>query len=339
VESRWLDKKKGYFGVKKEHMLSIEETDDDTYAPTNFDNVDFLKYRKIFFILSTVSVILGIIIILVFKLNLGIDFASGTRVEILAEKSLTTEEINDEMSKIDFKANDVVLSGTNNEIGVARLVGVLDHQEISNLKSHFNETYGSEPNVSTVSPTVGKELAQNAMIGVLIASIGIIIYVSFRFEFYMALASVIALLHDAFFIIAFFSITRLEVDVTFIAAVLTIVGYSINDTIVTFDRIRELQKKIKVKTIEDLRLIVNRSLQQTFTRSVNTVLTVVIAVIALLIFGSTSITNFSIALLVGLVSGTYSSLFIAAQLWLIWKGKQLNKKMEMPTKVSNEQQV
>jgi SecD/SecF fusion protein len=243
------------------------------------------------------------------------------------------------MSKLDLEANDVVLSGTNNEIGVARLVGVLDQQEISDLKSHFNETYGSEPNVSTVSPTVGKELAQNAMIGVLIASIGIIIYVSFRFEFYMALASVIALLHDAFFIIAFFSITRLEVEVTFIAAVLTIVGYSINDTIVTFDRIRELQKKIKVKTIEDLRLIVNRSLQQTFTRSINTVLTVVIAVIALLIFGSTSITNFSIALLIGLVCGTYSSLFIAAQLWLIWKGKQLDKKKEMPTKVSNEPQV
>ncbi|MGM0874390.1 MAG: protein translocase subunit SecDF [Bacillota bacterium] len=339
VESRWLDKKKGYFGVKKEQMLSIEETNDDTTAPTNFDNVDFLKYRKIFFMLSTVSVIIGIIILLVFKLNLGIDFASGTRVEILAEKSLTTQEINDEMSKLDLEANDVVLSGTNNEIGVARLVGVLNQQEISEIKSHFKETYGSEPNVSTVSPTVGKELARNAMFGVLIASIGIIIYVSLRFEFYMALASIVALLHDAFFIIAFFSITRLEVDITFIAAVLTIVGYSINDTIVTFDRIRELQKKIKVKTFADLELIVNRSLQQTFTRSINTVLTVVIAVVALLIFGSSSITNFSIALLVGLVCGTYSSLFIAAQLWLIWKGKQLSKKKEMSTKVSDEPQV
>ncbi|OAS84960.1 MULTISPECIES: protein translocase subunit SecDF [Metabacillus] len=339
VESRWLDKKKGYFGVKKKDILSIEETDDDTTAPTKFDQVDFLKYRKLFFMLSTVAVIAGIIILLVFKLNLGIDFASGTRVEVLAGKTITTEEITEEMSKIDLEVDDVVLSGDENEIGVARFTGTLDQQKIAELKNHFKEKYGTEPNVSTVSPTVGKELAQNAMYGVLIAAIGIIIYVAIRFEFYMGLASVVALLHDAFFIIAFFSITRLEVDITFIAAVLTIVGYSINDTIVTFDRIRELQKKRKVKTVEDLQFIVNRSLQQTFTRSINTVLTVVIAVVALLIFGSSSITNFSIALLVGLVCGTYSSLFIAAQLWLIWKGKQLNKKKELPSNVSDEPQV
>jgi len=339
VESRWLDKKKGYFGVKKEHIISIEETDDDTIAPTRFDNVDFLKHRKKFFMLSTILVFAGIVILVVFRLNLGIDFASGTRVEVQADKSLTTQEVNDEMEKLGLEADDVVLAGNNNEIGVARFIGVLDQQEIAEVKSHFKELYGMDPNVSTVSPTVGKELARNAMYGILIASIGIIIYVAIRFEFYMALASIVALLHDAFFIIAFFSITRLEVDITFIAAVLTIVGYSINDTIVTFDRIRELYKKKKVKTVEDLQLIVNRSLQQTFTRSLNTVLTVVIAVIALMIFGSASITNFSIALLVGLVSGTYSSLFIAAQLWLIWKGKQLTKKKDVPSQVSDEPQV
>ncbi len=339
VESRLLDKKREYFGVKKEQILSIEETDDDTIAPTRFDHVDFLKHRKKFFLLSTILVVVGVIFILTFKLNLGIDFASGTRIEVVSDKSLTAQEVEDEMNKLDLEVDDVVLAGNNNEIGVARFIGVLDQQKIAEVKSHFNELYGSEPNVSTVSPTVGKELARNAMFGVLIASIGIIIYVSIRFEFYMALASIVALLHDAFFIIAFFSITRLEVDITFIAAILTIVGYSINDTIVTFDRIRELYKKKKVKTIEDLQFIVNRSLQQTFTRSINTVLTVVIAVVALMIFGSTSITNFSIALLVGLVSGTYSSLFIAAQLWLIWKGKQLNKKKEVGTQVSDEPQV
>jgi len=172
---------------------------------------------------------------------------------------------------------------------------------------------------------VGKELARNAIIAVLIASIGIIIYVTIRFEIYMAFAAIISLLHDAFIIIAFFSLTRLEVDLTFIAAVLTIVGYSINDTIVTFDRIRELMKKRKVKTVDDLKYIVNKALQQTFTRSVNTVLTVVITVVALLIFGSESIRNFSLALLVGLISGVYSSLFIAAQLWVIWRARQLKR--------------
>lgn len=122
---------------------------------------------------------------------------------------------------------------------------------------------------------------------------------------------------------------------TFIAAILTVIGYSINDTIVTFDRVREQMKKRKPKTVEDLSYIVNLSLQQTFTRSINTVLTVVIVVIALLIFGSASITNFSIALLVGLLTGVYSSLYIAAQIWLMWKSSELKK----PAKIDTEQDI
>jgi preprotein translocase SecF subunit len=135
------------------------------------------------------------------------------------------------------------------------------------------------------------------------------------------------------------------VDITFIAAVLTIVGYSINDTIVTFDRIREnLHKKRRLKTEEDIEDVVNQSLRQTMGRSVNTVLTVVFAVIALLIFGSQSILNFSIALLVGLIAGTYSSVFIASQLWLVMKKKELKKKGTIKTvkekkKWSDEPQV
>ncbi|KKI92335.1 preprotein translocase subunit SecD [Bacillus sp. SA1-12] len=336
VESQWLENKKSYFGIKKDEIIRIEETDNATNAPTIFDHVDFLKHRKLFFMFSILAVIAGIISLLLFKLNLGIDFASGTRIEVLAGKTLTAEEITNELEKLDLEVNDVVLSGVENEIGVARLIGSLDAEKITEVKGHFKEKYGSEPNVSSVSPTVGKELAQNTLISVLIASIGIVIYVAFRYEVYMGLASIVALLYDAFFIIAFFSITRLEVDITFIAAVLTIIGYSINDTIVTFDRVRELQKKMEVKTIKDLELIVNRSLQQTFTRSINTVLTVMIAVVALLIYGSPSITNFSIALLVGLLCGTYSSLFIAAQLWLIWKGKQLNKKKEVAANISDQ---
>lgn len=339
VESRWLDKKQGYFGVKKKDIIDLSKSTEDVDAPTSFDNVDFIKHRKKFFALSGLLLVAGIVLLLVMRLNLGIDFASGTRIEVGSDQSLTAEEVEKEFAELDLETKDIVLSGNNNQIAVARLIGVLDKNEIAEVKDHFNKAYGKEPSVSTVSPTVGKELARNAMYGILIASIGIIIYVSIRFEFKMALASIIALLHDAFFIIAFFSITRLEVDITFIAAILTIVGYSINDTIVTFDRIRELYKKTKVKTYDDLKTIVNRSLQQTFTRSLNTVLTVVIAVIALLIFGSESILNFSIALLVGLVSGTYSSLFIASQLWMIWKWKEIKKKSTMKKVQENDEPV
>ncbi|MFJ9291137.1 protein translocase subunit SecDF [Bacillus halotolerans] len=328
VESRWLDRKKGWFGVKKKHIVDIQDTDENTEPYTPFQKWDFTSKRKFFFIFSSAVTVAGIIILLVFKLNLGIDFASGARIEVQSDHKLTTEQVEKDFESLGMEPDTVVLSGEKSNIGVARFVGVPDKETIAKVKDYFKDKYGSEPNVSTVSPTVGKELARNALYAVAIASIGIIIYVSIRFEYKMAIAAIVSLLYDAFFIVTFFSITRLEVDVTFIAAVLTIVGYSINDTIVTFDRVREHMKKRKPKTFADLSHIVNLSLQQTFTRSINTVLTVVIVVITLLIFGASSITNFSIALLVGLLTGVYSSLYIAAQIWLVWKGKELKKGTE-----------
>jgi protein-export membrane protein SecD/preprotein translocase SecF subunit len=326
VNSRFLNNKPAYFGVKPSEIANIIVDDYDD-VPTKFDRIDFVKHSKKFFIFSSILVVVGTIMILTFKLNLGIDFASGTRVEILSNEPIRTSDIEEEFKKLDLEPNDIVISGDKDEIAVARFIGVLSKKEIAEVKDHFGKIYGSEPSISTVSPTVGKELARNAFIGVLIASIGIMIYVKLRFEMYMAIAAIVALLHDAFFIIAFFSVTRLEVDLTFIAAVLTIIGYSINDTIVTFDRIREIMKRRKkIKSYEELAEIVNKGLQQTFSRSINTVLTVVFTVIALLIFGSESIRNFTVALFVGLISGTYSSLFIAAQLWLVWKSKKLFKK-------------
>ncbi|MCY9410718.1 protein translocase subunit SecF, partial [Bacillus inaquosorum] len=325
VESRWLDRKKGWFGVNKKHIMDIQDTDENTEPHTPFQKWDFTSKRKYFFIFSSAVTIAGIIILLVFKLNLGIDFASGARIEVQSDHKLTTEQVEKDFQSLGMEPDTVVLSGEKSNIGVARFVGVPDKETIAKVKTYFKDKYGSEPNVSTVSPTVGKELARNALYAVAIASIGIIIYVSIRFEYKMAIAAIASLLYDAFFIVTFFSITRLEVDVTFIAAVLTIIGYSINDTIVTFDRVREHMKKRKPKTFADLNHIVNLSLQQTFTRSINTVLTVVIVVVTLLIFGASSITNFSIALLVGLLTGVYSSLYIAAQIWLAWKGKELKK--------------
>lgn len=339
VKSRLFDKRPHYFGVNPKDILDIAKVTDDTDVPTKFERLDFVKRSKLFFTISGALTIIGIVLLLTAKLNLGIDFSSGTRVDLMSKKPLTIEEVKDELSKLHLEPKDVVLSGNNNNMAIVRFLGVLDQKEISQLKSHFKQQYGVEPNVSVVSPTVGKELARNAFIAVLIASVGIIIYVTVRFEMYMALAAIIALLHDAFLVVAFFSLTRLEVDLTFIAAVLTIIGYSINDTIVTFDRIRHIMKKRKVKTVDDLRDIVNKALQQTFTRSINTVLTVIFTVIALLIFGSDSIRNFNLALLVGLVCGVYSSLFIASQLWIVWKAKQLKTGTQKREKWEAEPEV
>ncbi|MCA0992799.1 protein translocase subunit SecF [Alkalihalobacillus hwajinpoensis] len=291
---------------------------------------DFVKHRNKFFAISLALIVLGGLAIAIFGLNLGIDFSSGSRVDLQSESKLTTEEVSKEFEELGFDPESVTLAG-GGEMAVAAFKDELGKDEIAEIKNHFTELYSVEPSISTVSPDVAVDLAKNAFIALAIASVGIIIYVALRFEWLQGVAAIVALFHDAFFIIAVFSILQIEVNITFIAAVLTIVGYSINDTIVTFDRIRENMKfEKKVKTFEDVARVVNKSLVQTLARSINTVLTVVFAAAALTIFGGEAIRPFAIALLIGLVAGTYSSLFIASQLWAVWKGKQLKKKKFTP---------
>ncbi|MBX9973172.1 protein translocase subunit SecDF [Cytobacillus firmus] len=345
VKSGFLDKRPGWFGLKKGDIHNIAENLDTLDLTTKFDRFDFVKYRKRFFILSGIFLAVGLVILLVFRLNLAIDFTSGTRVELMSDKALTSEEIKSEFEEIGFETSDIVISGNDNNIGVARFKEDFSKNEIAEIKSHFAKLYGEDPSISSVSPTIGIELAKNAVLAVLISSIGIILYVTIRFEMPMAISAVIALLYAAFFTIPVFSLFRLEVDLNFIAAVLTIVGYAINDTIVTFDRMREnMQKKRKLKTVEEIAEVVNTSTRQTMGRSLNTVLMVTITVVAMLIFGSESIRNFSLALLVGLIAGTYSSIFIAAQLWFEWKKRELKKKGVLITykekkKILDEPQV
>ena len=291
---------------------------------------DFVKHRNKFFAVSLALIVLGGLAIAIFGLNLGIDFSSGSRVDIQSDSKLTIEEVSDEYDGLGYNPETVTLAG-GGDIAVAAFKDELSKDEVAEIKNHFTDLYGAEPSISTVSPDVAVDLAKNAFIAVAIASVGIILYVALRFEWLQGFAAIVALFHDAFFIIAVFSILQIEVNITFIAAVLTIVGYSINDTIVTFDRIRENMKfEKKVKTFEDVARVVNKSLVQTLARSINTVLTVVFAAAALTIFGGEAIRPFAIALLIGLVAGTYSSLFIASQLWAVWKGKQLKKKKFTP---------
>ena len=326
VKSRYFDKKYSYFGVKPKEVIPLSKGVE--HAPTKFDRINFVSIGHKFFWFSVVVMIAGSIILPIFKLNLGIDFASGTRMDIKTNQAITVSQVQKELHdlKIDVKPEDIVPTGNDNKGFAVRTIGVLSKDDITKVKTVFHDKYGTEPNVSTVSPTIGKEIARNAFIAVLIASVVIILYVSIRFRFTYALSAVLALLHDAFFIIVVFSLLHLEVDLTFIAAVLTIIGYSINDSIVTFDRNRELYKqKQKIRTLSDLEEIVNASIRQTIGRSINTVMTVLLPVITLLIFGSESLRNFSIALFVGLIVGTYSSVFVASQIWLMLENRRLKK--------------
>lgn len=324
VKSNYFNRKIGLFGVKQKNTYKISEGKEIEDLTTPWDRFDFVKHANKFFAFSGIIVAAGLIILFIFKLNLGIDFTSGTRADIATDGSATTEEVETELTELGIPPENLTMSGENTI--VARYGTDLSQDEVTSMQTHFSELYGSEPMVSTVSPVIGQELVQNAIIALIIASVGIIIYASIRFEWRMAVPAVIALLHDVFMILAVFSIFRIEVDITIIAAVLTVVGYSINDTIVTLDRIRENNRKIKVlRSEEEIDIIINRSLRQTATRSLNTVLTVIVVVVLLVLFGATSIFNFSLALLIGLVSGVYSSFFIAIQLWGVLKRRQLRK--------------
>ncbi|UTH01574.1 protein translocase subunit SecDF [Macrococcoides canis] len=326
VNSGMFDKKFSFFGVNRKHRHDIAEGLDVQDLKSAWEHIDFVKLAKPLLALSLASIIIGGIIVAMMGLNLGIDFKSGSRVDIKSEQVLKEDGLKKELETLKIPSENVVVNAENPKMASVQYKDPLTKEQINDLKSTFSDKYGHEPNVNTVSSEIGKELAKNAIKSVIIASIGIIIYVTFRFEWRMGLTSVLSLLHDAFLIIAFFSIFRLEVDVTFIAAVLTIIGYSINDTIVTFDRVRENLHKIKVITTpEQIDLIVNSSIRQTMTRSINTVLTVIIVVIALMLLGATSIFNFSVALLVGLISGVFSSIFIAVPLWGMLKKLQLKK--------------
>ncbi|EGQ4479397.1 protein translocase subunit SecDF [Staphylococcus pseudintermedius] len=326
VHSNVFKKKLWWFGVKQSQIHDINKGYDVHELSTPYDKVDFMKWAKPLFALSGVVIVAGVIILAIFKLNLGIDFTSGTRVDLQSNQKLTQAQVEKTMESIDLKPNQLSIGGSNNENASMQFKRDLNKDEVAKVTDTLKSQYGKEPSVNTVSPVIGQELAKNAMLAVIIASIGMIIYISLRFEWRMGIASIISLLHDAFMIIAVFSLFRLEVDITFIAAVLTIIGYSINDTIVTFDRVREMLSKIKVITKEDqIDYIVNSSIRQTLTRSINTVLTVVIVVIALLVLGASSIFNFSLALLIGLLSGVYSSIIIAVPLWGVLKKRELRK--------------
>ncbi|MCY1579791.1 protein translocase subunit SecDF [Staphylococcus pettenkoferi] len=325
VSSNYFKKSYWLFGVSKKDRHDINEGKDVHDLKTPYERLDFMKLAKPLLTLSVLIVIVGAVILFIFRLNLGIDFSSGTRVDFTTDNKVKQDKVTETFDKANYKPDQISIGESGKNVTV-QFKDDLNKNQVSKLKNMVHDKFGHDPTVNTVSPLIGQELAKNAIKALALASIGIIIYVTLRFEWRMGLSAILALLHDVFIMVAVFSIFRLEVDITFIAAVLTIVGYSINDTIVTFDRVRENLQKVKViREPEQIDDIVNRSIRQTMTRSINTVLTVVVVVIALLIFGATSIFNFSLALLIGLVSGVISSVFIAVPLWGIMKKRELKK--------------
>lgn len=295
----------------------------------SFKNFDFVGKSRFFYVLSIVITILGLVFLLTRGLNYGVDFQSGSNVDISLSKPLTTEQINTVLKDAGIGEDANVTPG-NDRVNI-RFSEVLTEDQDQKLRSGIEKLDEKATfEINTVDPEMAKELGRNAIYAVLISCIGIIIYVSIRFEWRFAIAAIVALLHDAFVVISIFSILGLEVDLTFIIAVLTIIGYSINDTIVIFDRIRENLRFAKIKRVSDLKDLVNKSLSQTIGRSIYTALSVFIAAFFMLLLGGESIQMFSLAICIGLAFGAYSSIFIASPLWLLLKGRNVSNKPNSP---------
>lgn len=295
------------------------------YLETDKYKFDFVKISKYCFTFSIIITLVGILMLSFKGLNYGVDFREGSSIDATVSTKVTKQDVESFIDSQGLK-KDHSVSVTDNRVTV-RLGDVLTHDQEIAFKEGFQAKFdkNSSFEVNTVDPDIAKELQTNALLAVAIASIGIIIYISIRFEWRFAIAAIVALLHTSFIVISIFSIFRLEVNLTFILAILTIIGYSINDTVVIFDRIRENMRFAKVKNIDDLMTLVNHSISQTMTRSINTVFTVFIAAFCLLIFGSESIRMFSLAMSIGLVCGAYTSIFIASPLWVLMKKNSSTK--------------
>lgn len=274
--------------------------------------MNLIKLRKYWYLISLIVLIPGIISLAINGLNKGIDFTGGSYIELKFDKAVESRDVYDVLSEVGIDKAKVQTAAGNVVIIRAR---DLSQEENDSLLKGLEERAGSYKLLrnDNVGPTVGKELRNRAILALAIAFALMIVYITIRFEFLSGLAAVSALLHDILVTLGLTSILGLDVDGAFIAALLTIVGYSINDTIIIFDRIRENMRKRKKN--ESLDGLIHHSIMQTLTRSINTVLAVLFCLLALIFFGGVTIRGFMIALLIGIVSGAYSSIFVASPLW------------------------
>lgn len=289
----------------------------------NKRELNFIKHSSKYFIISIICALIGIASLFINGLNLGVDFKGGTSINIKSEETLKLKTIEKELKTLGYEIS-TSESIDDNSVYV-KITDQLDQEEILSIQDKFEKDFNASSDIDVVSTQVKKELIKNATLSVILASIAIILYISLRFKFNYAISAIVALLHDVFMIFILFSLCKLEVETIFIAALLSIIGYSINDTIVIFDRIRENKHNKVIKNKQDLETIVNDSLNQVIKRSLITSITTIATVVSLIIFGSNEIFNFNIALLVGLIAGTYSSIFIASQLWFKMEVKNIGK--------------
>ena len=284
-------------------------------------NKDYVKHIKKFILVPVIIFIISLVFVIIRGFNFGIDFTGGTDITITNAKDANLKVVKKEVKDMGY----TVIDSSSDENGYyIKVSEILDKDDINKVNSVFEKTYEAKTDISVVSNLVKKDLIKNAIIALIYAIIGIIVYISIRYKFSYAISSVIALFHDVIMIIALFGILKLEINSIFIAAILTIIGYSINNTIVIFDRIRENKKKLLNEdnlSKEELTKIANTSIKQTMLRSINTTITTMLPIICLIVCGSKEILEFDIAILIGLIAGVYSSIFMSSSIWVYFENK------------------
>lgn len=325
VKTKYFDNKLNLFiGV---HEDSIKKENKKT-------TYNYLGLSKFFAIFSLI-VILASVIMFSFKgINLGIDFQAGSDIT-LATTEVSEKDLRSDLEEL--KLDEVSIDITSSETDI-RVSDELKEDEVDKVESYFLDKYNTSVDIGVVSNVVKQDLIQNAIFSIVISLIGIILYITFRFKFSYGISSVICLGHDALMMVATVILLRVEVNSMFIAAVLAIIGYSINNTIVVFDRVRE---NIKINSKDnlnkdELKEIVNISIKETMARSIYTSLTTLLPVIALLIMGSREILTFNVAMIVGLIAGTYSSLLLAGWLYVFFASKRKNNNKNKRKEISEK---
>lgn len=334
VNSGCLDNRYELFGVKKGDVPDVSKGEERRKF-TKFKGFDFVGKAKYFVCTSLAVLVISIVCMGVngFSgngvMNLGIDFTSGTTLTIQSDAAIDQDTLESQLEELGLDPSSVKINGSESNIASVYLKDAVDADTMSTVKASLQETYGHEVTDNTVTPVIGQELVRNAVIISVLAWIGILIYMSVRFKWDYALSAIVALIHDVLIILAFCAIFRLEINTEIVAVLLTIIGYSVNNSIVVFDRIRDRVRAHRGRiTKEEYRELVNEAIQATCTRSVFSTLTTMLPVIFLLFMGSGAIFVFNLTLLIGLIAGAGSSLFIAAQLWYHLRLREKPKKVK-----------
>ena len=345
VKSGCLDNRYELFSVRKNDVPDVSKNEERRKFPI-FRKFDFVGKAK-YFIFTSLAVIVVAAGCMLYHgvngegiMNFGIDFSSGTSLIVQSDSTIDSDALTQQLADLGIEVDSIRLGGSENTTANVYIKEAIDSEQLSQVKTTLQETYGHDVNDNIVTPVIGRELVRNAVIISLLAWIGILIYVSIRFKWDYALSGIVALIHDVIIILAFCAILRLEINTEIVAVLLTIIGYSINNSIVVFDRIRENVRMTRGHLDKDgYRTLVNEALATTCTRSVFSTLTTMLPVIALLLFGSDGISVFNLTLLIGLIAGAGSSMFIAAQLWYYLRLHKKPKKAKKKKKQTGKKEL